>query len=375
MTIRADTPERGINGGQTALGVNRSIMELRHGRAIAIVAGDRTLVVVALEVATRAQLGKMLAAADSTVLLLTAERAQAAGLSDIGAGPVAIPIRGPGDLESLHDFAGLVSARNDFDPALRVAAWSGSKSLAAAGFRLAKAGRLVPALIAFEVTSCDDDSVVRVAVDAVAAHCDPDRPSLVRISESRVPLPGAERTTITLFRDEHTDQEHVAVVIGDPIAVRAVPVRMHSACLTGDVFGSLRCDCGEQLRTAVNRIADLECGVLLYLDQEGRGIGLANKLRAYAIQDSGLDTLDADGHLGFRPDERTYDMAAVMLQKLGIASVELMTNNPLKIAALRKHGIEVVGRLPLVGSTNTHNESYLRAKRERAGHLIGEIVG
>ncbi|MGD8341862.1 MAG: GTP cyclohydrolase II, partial [Gammaproteobacteria bacterium] len=181
-----------------------------------------------------------------------------------------------------------------------------------------------------------------------------------------------ENTKISLFRDEHTDAEHVAIVIGDPEPGVPVPVRMHSACLTGDVLGSLRCDCGEQLKTAIQRIAGLGAGVLLYLDQEGRGIGLANKLRAYSIQDSGLDTLDADRHLGFSADERSYEVAASMLKSLGIASVQIMTNNPEKIAALREHGIHVDGRLPLVGSINAHNEKYLRAKREKAGHLDDE---
>jgi GTP cyclohydrolase II len=149
-------------------------------------------------------------------------------------------------------------------------------------------------------------------------------------------------------------------------------VRLHSACLTGDLFGSLRCDCGEQLRTAVRRIAELGGGIQLYLDQEGRGIGLANKLRAYAIQDTGLDTLDADRHLGFRADERSYGVAAAMLGSLGVGPVQLLTNNPQKIAALRELGIDVIGRLSLITSTNVHNERYLRAKRERAGHLSGE---
>ena len=135
------------------------------------------------------------------------------------------------------------------------------------------------------------------------------------------------------------------------------------------VLGSLRCDCGEQLRAAVRRITELGGGVLLYLDQEGRGIGLANKLRAYAIQDTGLDTVDADRHLGFHADERNYDVAAALLRELGIKRIRLLTNNPRKIDALKQHGIEVAGRLPLVAPANTHNERYLRAKRERSGHL------
>jgi GTP cyclohydrolase II len=187
-----------------------------------------------------------------------------------------------------------------------------------------------------------------------------------------VPLADAVDCEVALFRDEHGLSEHVAVLIGRPDIAAPVPVRLHSACLTGDLLGSLRCDCGEQLRTAVGRIAALGGGVLLYLDQEGRGIGLPNKLRAYVLQDAGLDTVDADRHLGFLADERNYDVAAALLQQLGINRIRLLTNNPQKINALREQGIEVSGRLPLVGSSNSYNERYLRAKLERAGHLAEE---
>jgi len=186
-----------------------------------------------------------------------------------------------------------------------------------------------------------------------------------------VPLAGSETSRIALYRDEHGRGEHVAVIIGEPDLAQSVPVRLHSACLTGDLLGSLRCDCGEQLSAAVERIAALGGGVLLYLDQEGRSIGLANKLRAYQIQDTGIDTFDADSHLGFDADERSYDVAAAMLQRLGVSKVRLLTNNPEKIEALREHGIDVVDRLPLVIEPNTHNEAYLKTKRERFGHLPG----
>jgi GTP cyclohydrolase II len=185
-------------------------------------------------------------------------------------------------------------------------------------------------------------------------------------------LADAEESRIAVFRDEHGLGEHVALVIGNPDLSGIVPVRLHSACLTGDLLGSLRCDCGEQLRSAVSRIASLGGGVLLYLDQEGRGIGLANKLRAYAVQDTGLDTVDADRHLGFHADERNYDVAAALLQELGISRIRLLTNNPQKISALQEHGIDVVDRVPLVVSMNSHNERYLRAKRERSGHLTDD---
>jgi GTP cyclohydrolase II len=359
----------GINGSPGAVSVDRAIMELRRRRAIAIRGDGRTLVIAALEAATETLLEQMLAACGQTFLLLTAERAQATGLNGSMIGPVAVAVRGPRDLAELRAYAGLEVG---IGAELEVSSWAGSGPLAAAGFALAKAGRLLPALVAFEVEHFEDVSVTTVSLAAIGDHSERAHLRLNRVADTRLPLLDAENTKISLFRDEHTDAEHVAIVIGDPEPGVPVPVRMHSACLTGDVLGSLRCDCGEQLKTAIQRIAGLGAGVLLYLDQEGRGIGLANKLRAYSIQDSGLDTLDADRHLGFSADERSYEVAASMLKSLGIASVQIMTNNPEKIAALREHGIHVDGRLPLVGSINAHNEKYLRAKREKAGHLDDE---
>jgi GTP cyclohydrolase II len=145
---------------------------------------------------------------------------------------------------------------------------------------------------------------------------------------------------------------------------------MHSECFTGDLLGSLRCDCGDQLRGAIRRMAEEGAGVLLYLAQEGRGIGLTNKLRAYALQDGGLDTVDANTHLGFEPDERQFWAAATMLRQLGISRVRLLTNNPAKMRQLASHGIEVAGRVPHVFEPNAHNESYLLTKARRSGHLL-----
>lgn len=369
MTETTDTADDGINGSQTSLGVDRAIMELRRGRAVAIVGEQRTLVIAALEATAEPLLDRLIRASDQVVLLLTTERAQAVGLNGATIGPVAIPIRHSVRLDVLKSFGGMAGLADEQLSRSQAIAWEGSKPLAAAGFKLAKAGRLIPALVGFEVERFDDPSVEQVSLGAIRERSDLARRGLLRVSESRLPLSGAENTSIILFRDEHSNSEHVAVVIGEPAPGAAVPVRLHSACLTGDVLGSLRCDCGEQLHTAVLRIAELGSGVLLYLDHEGRGIGLANKLRAYSIQDTGLDTLDADRHLGFSADERTYDVAAAMLKDIGVTRVEVMTNNPQKIEALREHGIDVVGRLPLVASTNAHNENYLRAKRERAGHL------
>ncbi len=367
--MRKKVSNGGINGSLDGLAVDRAITELRRRRVVAIQGDSRTLVMAALELVTEPLLEQVLSSADGAVLLLTAERAQAAGLNGAVLGPTAIAIRDSSQLAALRAYAGL-SDNHSSD--LSASVWTGSGPLAAAGFALAKAGRLLPALVAFEVERFDDASVASVTLEAINDHAEMAALRLDPVAETRLPLSAAENTRITLFRDDHSNAEHVAIVIGDPESGAPVPVRMHSACLTGDVLGSLRCDCGEQLQTAIGRIAELGAGVLLYLDQEGRGIGLANKLRAYSIQDAGLDTLDADRHLGFSADERRYEVAASMLGSLGIDSVEIMTNNPEKIAALREYGINVAGRLPLVGSTNAHNEKYLRAKREKAGHLVDE---
>lgn len=163
--------------------------------------------------------------------------------------------------------------------------------------------------------------------------------------------------------------EHVALTVGAVADGAPVPTRIHSECLTGDVFGSRRCDCGEQLELTLARLQAAGRGVLLYLRQEGRGIGLTNKIRAYALQEGGLDTVDANRALGLPDDMRDYGVAAAMLLDLGVAAVALITNNPLKIAGLERHGVRVVERLPVHVPPNLHNRPYIEAKRERMGHL------
>jgi GTP cyclohydrolase II len=174
---------------------------------------------------------------------------------------------------------------------------------------------------------------------------------------------------IVAFRDERDGKEHLAIVRGDVVGAAEVPTRLHSECLTGDAIGSLRCDCRDQLEAALRDLGSRERGLLLYLRQEGRGIGLANKVRAYALQDRGLDTVDANRALGFRDDERDYAVAAHMLASLAVGSVRLMTNNPDKIAQLEAHGIRVA-RVPHVMPPNEHNRAYLATKATRCGHRL-----
>ena len=254
------------------------------------------------------------------------------------------------------------------------------------GLTLARLGQLLPAIVSAPADHPNAPelrnalasgailAVTTAQIDAMAGNA---QLELTHISEGPVPLEEAEAARFMLFREANGLLEHVAILIGerenwpDP-----VPVRIHSACLTGDLFGSLRCDCGDQLRGSLRVFAARGGGVLLYLAQEGRGIGLGNKLRAYALQQQNLDTVDADRTLGFGADERRYDAAVEMLCQLHIERVLLLTNNPEKVRAVREGGIQVMDRQPIYGSLNRHNLQYVRAKADRAGHwLEGMLTG
>ncbi len=193
--------------------------------------------------------------------------------------------------------------------------------------------------------------------------------SIIFIASSKLPTKHGD-FLIHAFEESDSGQEHIALSMGDVADGTPVLIRVHSECLTGDGFGSLRCDCGPQLEAAMQKVAQEKRGVILYLRQEGRGIGLVNKVRAYALQDQGADTVEANEQLGFAPDLREYGMCEVMLKHLGIGQVRLMTNNPLKVAALQQHGIKVVERVPLMTERNPHNDQYLDTKEEKMGHLF-----
>jgi GTP cyclohydrolase II len=236
---------------------------------------------------------------------------------------------------------------------------------AAAGVKLAKLAGLLPAALlgkaplrgSVEVFGPDILNYEREAAAGLAI-----------VTRARVPLANAEKTELVAFRAGDGGPENYAVVIGEPRA--PVLTRLHSECFTGDLLGSLKCDCGEQLRGAIAAISAAGGGVLLYLAQEGRGIGLINKLRAYRLQDQGFDTIDANERLGFEADERVYAVAARMLELLGYQSVRLLTNNPDKVGGLTAAGIEVRERVPHAFPSNKHNAAYLKTKAEKAGHLL-----
>ena len=178
---------------------------------------------------------------------------------------------------------------------------------------------------------------------------------------------------IVAFCNNKEEQDHVALVHGDVSGLADVPVRIHSECLTGDALGSLRCDCRDQLTTSLETLSSMDNGILLYLRQEGRGIGLQNKMKAYQLQDFGYDTVEANEALGFRDDERDYGIAAHMLMSLGVESVQLLTNNPKKIDDLRSYGVKVSGRIPVLIEPNEHNERYLMTKMNKSGHMLDDL--
>lgn len=191
------------------------------------------------------------------------------------------------------------------------------------------------------------------------------------VADSKLPMPWGTFTMVG-FEDTETNKEHIAMVFGEVSGDEPVLARVHSECLTGDALFSLRCDCGFQLQEALKRIAENGRGVLLYLRQEGRGIGLLNKIKAYHLQDQGADTVEANERLGFAADLRNYSMCEPMLEHLGISSVRLMTNNPRKVAALETYGVKVAERVPLQVGKNRHNEEYLATKMGKMGHMMTE---
>jgi len=249
-------------------------------------------------------------------------------------------------------------------------------ALSDAALALAKLAQLLPAVLAAPVRAeaaqtAEALDVLGVAAADILAYPHAMALGLRRVAEADVPLEDAAQARIVAFRAPDAGIEHLAIVVGQPEQAEAPLVRLHSECFTGDLLGSLRCDCGAQLRGAIARMAADGCGVLLYLAQEGRGIGLMNKLRAYAMQDRGLDTLDANRALGWGADERNFLLAATMLRELGLPRIRLLTNNPDKIAALTACGVDVIQREAHEFAPNGVNDHYLATKAKRFGHLLG----
>ncbi len=351
--------------------VDRALTELRHGRLLVVLPHQvdlPVLIVAAIETLGEAHWKQWQASGLAWRVVMTAERLHALGWPQAST-PRSMQLSASISLAELQVLAGV---QPGVAPTALLSDAQAADGAAEAALLLAKRARLMPALVVAEGPKDRGEWLaspwLNVAESEVLQTLHQSPPQLQRVSDAQVPLTLADHCTLVLFREVDGSAEHVAILVGQPDFSLPVPVRLHSSCMTGDLLGSLRCDCGDQLQRAMAYLAD-SSGVLLYLSQEGRGTGLANKLRAYRLQDAGLDTIDADRHLGFRGDERDFQIAVAMLHALGIARIKLLTNNPKKIEALRTGGIDVVERLALVAPTNPHNQRYIQTKRDRAGHL------
>jgi GTP cyclohydrolase II len=361
--------------------VERAVGDLRRGRPVVVSGGGGTAVLaLAAEAVTQDSLQSLheTAGADPG-LVLTARRASVLGLAGAGLRAVVVSFLSLPSAETVHALADPLSVSLNEPVAFGDISEAGAYSCESAAVLLGKTARLLPAAMVAPIRDPDAEDLARwtsrhglLWVDAgdVFQHDFTAARTLRAVSEARVPLVGAENARIIAFRPLDGGLEHLAVVIGDPQPPTPVLTRLHSECFTGDLLGSLRCDCGDQLRGTIREINAAGGGLLLYLAQEGRGIGLVNKLRAYELQDRGFDTVDANEQLGFDADERVYIPAAHMLRQLGFREVRLLTNNPAKVDGLARCGIDVVERVPHAFPSNRHNELYMRTKAGRGGHLL-----
>jgi GTP cyclohydrolase II len=359
-----------IFGDAGDIGVQRGLGELRAGRPVRIGADAGAVIALPIDGIRddRVAAFKALCHPQLPQLVITARRARALGLD--AANPVLLDIE-PGD-----DAEAIFALASDADVEVNAAVTPAGPA-AAAAIDLAKLVQQLPALLVVDADAIPaetfDPPLVSVAATAVAKFRHQLIRSLTIGGEADVPLTNGIGTRFIVFQDA-IGSVPVAIIVGEPDLSRPVLVRLHSACLTGDVFGSRRCDCGDQLRLACTSLHEGGGGIILYLPQEGRGLGLSNKMRAYQLQDTGLDTVDANNTLGFDDDERDYRVAARMLELLGCSRVVMLTNNPSKLDGLAEAGIEITGRKPLNTPINAHNRRYLAALAHRAGHLLDGVL-
>ena len=347
--------------------VPAAIAALRAGRPLRI-DGPCPTAVLAVETASH-ELLDLLDPGGTAKLLISSERAAALNLANErdAADPGASVVLGHSDWLNAATALAIADPGRDLDRApigpLHPVA-PDCLETGRAALDLARSAGLLPALWLL------DAGTAKLTVSTADIARERMQPAVEIVARAKLPLDDMPPTQIVAFRASDDGQDHVALVVG-AFGGKPPLVRLHSECLTGDVFGSLKCDCGPQLKEALHIIGNAGGGVLLYLRQEGRGIGLANKIRAYSLQDRGLDTVDANQRLGFADDARDYGHAAAMLRALGIDEIRLLTNNPAKVAGLEAAGIRVAQRVPHHMPTNPHNADYLATKRKKSGHLLG----
>ncbi len=347
----------------------RARADLRMGVPVVLVQNGRAIMAAAAETLTEARLQQFrnLGAPVMAITTRRAETLKARAYSDKVA-RVELPagadtrwvaaIADPAD-DLTHPMKGPLRTRR-----------GGEDALEAQAVALTKSAQLLPAAVTVEITDAEEMARTHLLTllhlnDAHTAAL-----NLVPIVHARLPIAASEAGRLHIFRPEDGREEHYAIEIGRPPRDEPVLARLHSACFTGDVLGSLKCDCGPQLNTALRRMGEVGAGVLLYLNQEGRGIGLANKMRAYSLQDQGFDTVEANHRLGFEDDERNFGIGSAILKRMGFSAVCLMTNNPRKVKMMQATGINVTERVPLKVGESAHNAAYLATKARKSGHLL-----
>lgn len=342
--------------------ISRARADLRMG--LPVMLGGH--LVAAVETLSAERLGDFLALG-KPVLALTSRRAETLKARAYDDGLARVQVPGDADLHwlrALADPAGdLMTPMKGPLQTLR----EGDATPHMAAIALVKSAQLLPAALLVPAHALAGLTVL--APGAVLAQLAKEA-AMAPVAGARLPLAAAERSRLHIFRPDDGGAEHYAIEIGDPSRDAPVLTRLHSACYTGDVLGSLKCDCGPQLHAALEEMGRQDEGILLYLNQEGRGIGLANKMRAYDLQDQGFDTVEANHRLGFEDDERDFRIGAALLRRLGFGSVKLMTNNPRKVDMLQGHGIRVEQRVPLITVRNRFNTDYLDTKARKSGHLL-----
>lgn len=367
-----DSNLKHLLGDPREVAVERALAEIRSGRPVVVVDGNKQLLTIAAESVDDALLERLIETDNAAIdnsgaqLVLSSPRARLLGFQ--GPEPAIMALAGVG-AETILEIVSDTGAHLD---AQQLGAADDCQKDA---LDLVRLSYLLPAVITVPLDTVQaeaamNEGLVQVEREAIRHYRENVLTSLRIVARAPVPLEDVGETEFVVFRGGEGMRDQIAVIIGKPSSNEPVYVRLHSACLTGDLFGSLKCDCGDQLRGTVRKMAELGGGILLYLDQEGRGSGIANKIRAYHLQHCGYDTFDADQILGFGIDQRRFDFAAAMLRQLGHTAIRLMTNNPEKVLALQEAGLDVVSSHPVKGRLTMQNAGYLAAKRDRAGHKI-----
>lgn len=348
--------------------LNRARADLRMGLPVVLTGAGQTVLAVAVETLSPDRL-TALAALGPLTLALTGWRAETlkARAYDGDLARVAVPEGADlGWLRALADPAGdLMTPMKGPLRTLR----DGPADLARLALALTKSARLLPAALMAPLAGAAPDGLTTLCAPAALTDLAAES-SLYPVAAARLPMAAAGAGRLHIFRPDDGSDEHYAIEVGAPSRAAPVLARLHSACFTGDVLGSLKCDCGPQLDAALTQMGAEGAGILLYLNQEGRGIGLANKMRAYSLQDQGFDTVEANHRLGFEDDERDFRIGAGILKKLGFSAVRLLTNNPAKVAMLEANGIRVTERVPLRVGMSRHNAAYLATKAAKSGHIL-----